>query len=200
MQVVATILKQITESVCRFSIIYAMPILKNQRESSLFGMQRIDQGVKHILMRIFQMPFEFLLQYVGEVWHRAPNRLNQMREKPVRVVVIAVDGQPCALQTLSGEGFAPLRGQRALAVTGGRVDEHQLRSARGGEAAQDALPRHSRTIERRRSKSCRGARRGLRTRDRTRRIRPQSGSRRTRNRRGSARVGGRLIFVGERGR
>src|SRR6516164_1465933 len=112
------------------------------------------------------MPFEFLLKGVGQIWHGAPNRLNQVREKPDWVVVVAIDSEPRALHTLPGEDFAPLRGQRAFAVTGGRVDEDQLRSPLGAEALQDALSRHCRTIERRRSKSCRGARRGLRSRDR----------------------------------
>ena len=91
-------------------------------------MQAIDQGIKDVLLRIIQTSFEFLLKGVRQVWHGASNRLNQVREKPVRVVVVAVDGQPCGLQAASGEVFGPLRGQRAFAVSGRRVDEKQLRS------------------------------------------------------------------------
>src|ERR1700730_7124059 len=155
----ATILKQISESVRGPGIVYPMPVLDDKREGLFLRMQVIDQGVQYILLRIFQPPFEFLLQCVCEVWHGAPNRLDQVGKKPDRIVVVAIDSQPCALQALSGEDFAPLRGQGAFAVAGRRVDEDQLRSSSGGEAVEDSLPRHRRAIECRRSKSCRCARR-----------------------------------------
>src|SRR3977135_642280 len=162
----ATILEQIGESVRGFSIVHAMPVLEHQREGLFVRMQAVDQGVKNILGRIFQMPFELLLKRVREFWHGAPNRLNQVGEKPDRVVVVAIDSQPCALQTLLGKDLAPLRGQGALPVAGGRVNEDQLWSSPRAEAVEDSLPRHRRAIECRRSESCRGARRGLCSRDR----------------------------------
>ena len=62
-----------------------------------------------------------------------------------------------------GEGFGPLRGQGAFAVAGGRVDQDQLWSWPRAEAVEDSLPRHRRASECRRPKSCRCARRVLRS-------------------------------------
>src|SRR4030081_2708904 len=98
------------------------------------------------------------MKKVGEIWHRAPKRLKQEGEKPDRVVVVAIDSQPCALQTLLGKDLAPRRARGALPVAGGRVNEAQLWSSPGAEAVEDSLPRHRRAIECRRSESCRRAR------------------------------------------
>src|ERR1700758_1070872 len=100
------------------------------------------------------MAFEFLLWCVGEVWHRAPNRLDQVGEKPDRVVVVGIYRQPCGRQSLPGERLSPLRGQRALAVAGGRVNQGQLWPWPRPEAVEDSLPRYCRASECRRAKSC----------------------------------------------
>jgi len=142
----ATILNQIGESVRGFSTVYAMPVLDYQRKGLFVGMQAIDQSVEDILLRIFQTPFEFLLQRVCEVWHGAPNRLNQVGDKPDRVVVVAIDSQPSGFQTLSGEGFGPLCGQGTFAVPGGCVNEDQFWSSARAEAIKDSSPLHRRAI------------------------------------------------------
>src|SRR3984893_8733320 len=146
----ATILNQISESVRGFGVVYAMPVLDYQRKGLFVGMQAIDQSVEDILLRIFQTPFEFLLQPVCEVWHGAPNRLDQVGDKPDRVVVVAIDSQPCGLHSLPGEGFDPLRGQGTFAVAGGRVHQDQLWSSPRAESVEDLPPRHRRASE------CRG--------------------------------------------
>src|SRR5258705_12126600 len=97
-----------------------------------------------------------------------------MGEKPDHIVVVAVDGQPCALQTIEGQGFTPLRGQGALAVAGGGVNEHQLWSSSRAEALKDPAPPNRRASERGRTKPLRRTRRIVRTRHRVRPVRPQS--------------------------
>src|SRR5215475_5213492 len=97
-----------------------------------------------------------------------------MDEKPNHVVVVAVDGQPCALQTLPGKGFPPLCSQGALAIAGRCMNEDQLWSPSRAKAVEDSLPRDRRAIERGRTKPRRCARRVLRSPDRARPIRPQS--------------------------
>ena len=64
---------------------------------------------------------------------------------------------------VSVRSSAPLCGQGALAVAGGCVNEDQPWSSARAEAVEDSSPRHRRAIERRRSESCRCARRVVRS-------------------------------------
>jgi len=73
-----------------------------QSSSTTLGLfvrvQASDQALR-TYWTYFPDVLQFLLKRVGEIWHRAPNRLNQVGEKPDRVVVVLSIGQPCALQT-----------------------------------------------------------------------------------------------------
>src|ERR1700731_926996 len=98
------------------------------------------------------MAFKFLLERRREVWKGSPNRLNQVGEKPGRVVIVAIDCQPCGLHPLCGQYVGPLRSQGALSVAGGRVDENQLRPWPRAHAVEDSAPRHCAPSEVLRSK------------------------------------------------
>ena len=130
-----------------------MPLIDQQGQRLLVGMQPVDQHVRHLAERGVRPFIEFLLQEVGEFRQRDADRLDQVRHEPEGVVVVGIDGQPGRRKSVSDQRLAPLRREHGLAVPGGPVDEHQLRPPSGTEPVQDALARHGWAAERRRSES-----------------------------------------------
>ena len=103
----------------------AVPIVDHQRDAIVVLVYLVDQRRQDVAPRIVAMLLEHLPQRGGQLGTNPPDRLQQVGEEPHRVVVVVVDRQPAHRDAVAHEFLAPLRGQRALAESGRRVNEYQ---------------------------------------------------------------------------
>ncbi len=110
----------------------AVPVVDHQRRRGVGAVQLVDERAQYVPFGLVAVRVEDLAQFAREDRPDLLHGLDEVREEPQDVVVVAVHRQPRDRHSLGGEYVAPLRREGGLTEAGGGVD--------GDETASSACP------------------------------------------------------------